>query len=42
MRHLEQMETDEIAAALGVTAAAVRNRLYRALIRLRAVLEYEP
>jgi RNA polymerase sigma-70 factor (ECF subfamily) len=41
MRHLEQMEAPEIAAALGVTEGAVRNRQYRALIRLRALLEGE-
>jgi RNA polymerase sigma-70 factor (ECF subfamily) len=41
MRHLEQMETDEIAAALGISAGAVRNRQYRALLRLRAALEGE-
>jgi RNA polymerase sigma-70 factor (ECF subfamily) len=39
MRHLEQMETPEIAAALGITEGAVRNRQYRALIRLRTLLE---
>jgi RNA polymerase sigma-70 factor (ECF subfamily) len=39
MRHLEQMETAEIAAALGITERAVRNRQYRALIRLRELLE---
>ena len=39
MRHLEQMETPEIAAALGISEGAVRNRQYRALIRLRALLE---
>jgi RNA polymerase sigma-70 factor (ECF subfamily) len=39
MRHLEQMETPEIAAALGITAGAVRNRQLRALIRLRTLLE---
>jgi RNA polymerase sigma-70 factor (ECF subfamily) len=42
MRHLEQMETDEIAAALGISAGAVRNRQYRALLRLRAALEGAP
>ena len=41
MRHLEQMETPEIAAALGITEGAVRNRQFRALIRLRALLEGE-
>jgi RNA polymerase sigma-70 factor, ECF subfamily len=41
MRHLEQMESPEIAAALGITEGAVRNRQYRALIRLRALLEGE-
>jgi len=39
MRHLEQMETAEIAAALGISLGAVRNRQYRALLRLRAALE---
>jgi RNA polymerase sigma-70 factor (ECF subfamily) len=42
MRHLEQMETAEIAAALGISVGAVRNRQYRALLRLRAALEGEP
>jgi RNA polymerase sigma-70 factor (ECF subfamily) len=41
MRHLEQMETAEIAAALGITEGAVRNRQYRALLRLRVLLEGE-
>jgi RNA polymerase sigma-70 factor (ECF subfamily) len=41
MRHLEQMETPEIAAALGISEGAVRNRQYRALIRLRTLLEGE-
>lgn len=39
MRHLEQMETAEIAAALGISAGAVRNRQFRALVRLRTLLE---
>src|SRR5262249_44565859 len=39
MRHLEQMETPEIAATLGISVGAVRNRQYRALMRLRAALE---
>jgi RNA polymerase sigma-70 factor (ECF subfamily) len=39
MRYLEQMETPEIAVSLGISEGAVRNRLYRALIRLRALLE---
>jgi RNA polymerase sigma-70 factor (ECF subfamily) len=39
MRHLEQMETPEIAAALGISEGAVRNRQYRALMRLRGLLE---
>jgi RNA polymerase sigma-70 factor, ECF subfamily len=41
MRHLEQMETPEIAAALGITEGAVRNRHFRALVRLRSLLEGE-
>jgi RNA polymerase sigma-70 factor (ECF subfamily) len=39
MRHLEQMETAEIAAALGISEGAVRNRQYRAVMRLRGLLE---
>jgi DNA-directed RNA polymerase specialized sigma24 family protein len=35
------METPEIAAVLGITEGAVRNRQYRALIQLRARLEGE-
>jgi RNA polymerase sigma-70 factor (ECF subfamily) len=41
MRHLEQMETPEIAAALGISVGAVRNRQFRALVRLRSLLEGE-
>jgi RNA polymerase sigma-70 factor (ECF subfamily) len=41
MRHLEQMETAEIAAALGISEGAVRNRHFRALMRLRTLLEGE-
>jgi RNA polymerase sigma-70 factor, ECF subfamily len=41
MRHLEQMETAEIAAALGISEGAVRNRQFRALMRLRTLLEGE-
>ena len=41
MRHLEQMETVEIAAALGISEGAVRNRQFRALVRLRSLLEGE-
>ena len=41
MRHLEQMETPEIAAALGISEGAVRNRQFRALVRLRSLLEGE-
>jgi RNA polymerase sigma-70 factor (ECF subfamily) len=39
MRHLEQMETAEIAAVLGITEGAVRVRHVRALERLRASLD---
>jgi RNA polymerase sigma-70 factor (ECF subfamily) len=42
LRHLEQMETAEIAAVLGLSEGAVRTRQYRALLRLRALLEGEP
>ena len=41
MRHLEQMETPEIAVSLGISEGAVRNRQYRALMRLRSLLEGE-
>jgi DNA-directed RNA polymerase specialized sigma24 family protein len=39
MRHLEQMETPEVAAAPGISEGAVRNRQFRALIRLRTERE---
>ena len=42
MRHLEQMETDEIASAPGITAGAVRVGLLRALRCLRPLLEDRP
>jgi RNA polymerase sigma-70 factor, ECF subfamily len=38
MRHLEQLSTAEIAAALGITEGAVKVRLLRALVRLRGQL----
>ena len=41
MRHLEQLGTAEIAEALGINEAAVRARIVRALIRLRAGLGNE-
>jgi DNA-directed RNA polymerase specialized sigma24 family protein len=41
MRLLERMETAETAALLGISEGAVRNRQYRALIRLRTRLEGE-
>jgi RNA polymerase sigma-70 factor (ECF subfamily) len=42
MRHLEQLESAEIAAVLGLSEGAVRTRQYRALLRLRALLEDRP
>ena len=39
MRHLEQMETAEIAAVLGLSAGAVMTRHTRALARLRGLLD---
>jgi RNA polymerase sigma-70 factor (ECF subfamily) len=42
LRHLEQMDTDEVAAVLGLSEGAVRTRQYRALLRLRALLEDRP
>jgi RNA polymerase sigma-70 factor, ECF subfamily len=41
MRHLEQMEMADVAAALGISEGAVRNRQYRAVMRLRTLLEGE-
>jgi RNA polymerase sigma-70 factor (ECF subfamily) len=42
LRHLEQMDTAEVAAVLGLSEGAVRTRQYRALLRLRALLEDRP
>lgn len=38
MRHIEQLDTAEIAEALGLTVGAVEGRLLRALLRLRSRL----
>ena len=37
LRHLEQLSTADVAAALGITEAAVKKRHLRALERLREV-----
>jgi RNA polymerase sigma-70 factor (ECF subfamily) len=42
LRQLEQMETAEVAAVLGLSEGAVRTRQYRALLKLRALLEDRP
>src|SRR5262245_24849928 len=42
LRHLEQLESSEIAAVLGLSEGAVRTRQYRALLRLRSLLEDQP
>jgi RNA polymerase sigma-70 factor, ECF subfamily len=42
MRHLEQMETAEIAASLAISQGAARVRHLRALQRLRDLLEASP
>jgi RNA polymerase sigma-70 factor, ECF subfamily len=42
MRHLEQMETTEIAASLAISEGAVRVRHLRAVQRLRDLLEESP
>lgn len=39
LRHLEQMSTEETAAALGMTVGTVKSTLHRALARLRQELE---
>ena len=38
LRDLEEMSTDEVARALGVTAATVRQRVHRARLMLRGYL----
>jgi RNA polymerase sigma-70 factor (ECF subfamily) len=42
MRHLEHLSTAEIADTLGISEGAVKARLVRAFIRLRADLGAEP
>ena len=42
MRHLEELQVDEIAAILGISAGAVKMRRMRAFERLRAILESNP
>jgi RNA polymerase sigma-70 factor (ECF subfamily) len=39
MRDLEGMSTDEVATALGISRGLVRQRLHRARLGLRGVLE---
>lgn len=41
MRDIEEMSTEETAAALGITSAAVKVRLHRARQALRALLDKE-
>ena len=41
MRDIEEMSTEETAAALGITATAVKVRLHRARQALRALLDRE-
>src|SRR5262249_47325139 len=38
LRDLEEMSTEEVAEALGVTAATVRRRVHRARLMLRGYL----
>jgi RNA polymerase sigma-70 factor (ECF subfamily) len=42
MRHLEQLSTAEIAGTLGISEGAVKARLVRAIIHMRAALGAEP
>jgi len=42
MRHIEQLENGEIAALLDISKSAATHRYYRALSRLRDVLEEIP
>ncbi len=41
MRHLEQLSAAEIADALEISEAAVKSRLVRGLLHLRALLEFD-
>ena len=41
MRHLERMKVAEIASILDISEGAVKMRRFRALERLRALLEHE-
>jgi RNA polymerase sigma-70 factor (ECF subfamily) len=42
LRYLEQLPLREVAAVLGVGVSAVKMRHFRALERLRRLLEAEP
>jgi RNA polymerase sigma factor (sigma-70 family) len=42
MRHFDQMEPEEIAQIIGISPGAVRNRILRALLRLRETLGPPP
>ncbi|RIL05211.1 MAG: RNA polymerase subunit sigma-24 [Proteobacteria bacterium] len=42
LRDLEELDTDETARRLGITAGAVKTRLHRARQALRAEIEREP
>ena len=41
MRHVEQMSTSEIAAAVGIAEGTVKSRVFRALEELRQILTIE-
>ncbi len=42
LRHFEEMQNDEVAAALGLTKAAASKRYVRAMLRLRAAITDTP
>ena len=42
LRHVEQMDTGEVAAVLGLSESAVKMRHLRALDRLRTLLAVDP
>jgi RNA polymerase sigma-70 factor (ECF subfamily) len=41
LRHLEEMSVGEVAAVTGVSEGTVKSRHFRALARLREILESE-
>jgi RNA polymerase sigma-70 factor (ECF subfamily) len=42
LRHFEELQNDEVAAALGLTKAGASKRYVRAMLRLRAAIADAP